>query len=80
MSASEKLRALNLALQTDMPLNYGRVASLNTLGDALPQIVAVVKAAEKLSRHGEALAEQGIIGNPFGGLTLTLTALEEALS
>jgi len=49
VSASEKLRALGLALQTDTPLNYGRVASLNTLGDALPQIVAVIAAAERIA-------------------------------
>jgi len=60
VSASEKLRALGLALQTDTPLNYGRVDSLNTLGDALPQIVAVVEDSENAIEQALLFVERHI--------------------
>lgn len=78
MTASERLKAAITDFFEDEP--PGGEEAPEAIIAALPQIVAVVEQAEVLRRHGELMAEQGIVGNPFGGLTLTLAALEEALS
>ena len=72
MSASEKLKALERETRAKTSLNYGRVRALNDLEAALPQIVAVVEAAEGLLVYDSDKAEQK--------LESALAALEEALS
>ena len=68
MSASEKLRALEATLATkDLDEWEGAMIDLaEAMANALPQIVAVVEAAEKDALFGSDLAR-------------ALTALDEAL-
>jgi hypothetical protein len=73
MSASEKLKAL---AEEYAAHSYPRHA-LEVLDVALPQIVAVVEATEKLA----SLPEETILsGEPWDALDAALRALEEALS
>jgi hypothetical protein len=80
VSASEKLRALEqdaalIAVSLETPLHEAGTPSpaVVVLGNVLPQIVAVVEAAER-----EAPFEER--GGHTGDLRRALAALEEALS
>ena len=80
MSASEKLKALDQRLIAASGSSYwdndlARVES--ALSRALPQIVAVVEAAEKLARHFSLTASEW--NQAQRDVDAALTALEEAL-
>ena len=85
MSASEKLKALEKGTRAKTSLNYGRVRALNDLEAALPQIVAVVEAAEVTwcvtGYRDDVICPRGGIGCPLPHPEdAALAALEEALS
>ena len=70
MSASKRLKALGEAREGRSPVPGSRTWAAGEVMDALPQIVAVVEAAERL----DDLLEMVPIG-----LALALAALDEAL-
>jgi hypothetical protein len=78
MSASERLKALDVRLK-ESPWLYE--PNFLALRDALPQIVAVVEAAEN---YREEFALRGVqtreSGQAWRDLQAALSALEEALS
>lgn len=79
VSAAEKLRTLEAPLPANLQEWGDEVRRRGAiLLDALPQIVAVVEAAEAVTFYGQ----EAYRYNEWHGsrIVLTLTALEEALS
>ena len=79
MSASEKLKALDERMPSEpwMASNT-KVRDMKALREALPQIVAVVKAAEHVTYYGQ----EAHRFNEWHGseILLALAALDEALT
>ena len=75
MSASERLKAL---ADLDASTGIGHIKTCTALRAALPQIVAVVEAAERGRDQWD--TPERYIGTAMADLRAALAALEEALS